>query len=166
MSPLQADEIFACLEKHGVRYVVIGGLAAILHGSPLATFDADICPADDGDNLERLARTLEELGARVRTPDSADGVAFPREAAFLRRIEILNLVTRCGDLDISFQPAGTGGFEDLSRSAVAMSIRGHEIRVASLEDVIRSKEAAGRDKDRRSLPVLHQLLEEIRKRRG
>src|SRR6516162_10090432 len=124
MSPLQADEIFACLERHRVQYILIGGLAAILHGSPLATFDADICPSRDGDNLERLASALEELEARVRTPDSADGVAFPREASFLGRIEILNLVTCRGDLDISFQPAGTGGYEDLSRSAVVMEIRG------------------------------------------
>lgn len=56
MSPLQADEIFACLDRHGVRYVLIGGLAAVLHGSPLATFDADICPAGDTENLHESRR--------------------------------------------------------------------------------------------------------------
>jgi len=66
MRPLQADAILACLEQNGVRYVLIGGLAAILHGSPQATFDADICPARDGDNLEKLATALVQMRARIR----------------------------------------------------------------------------------------------------
>jgi hypothetical protein len=164
MSPLRAEEIFACLDRHGVRYVLIGGLAAVLHGSPLATVDADICPDSEPGNLQRLAEALQELDARIRTPDSEDGVLFPRDAAFLRNVELLNLVTRFGDLDLSFRPAGTEGFPDLAPHAIEMGIRGLRVPVASLEDVIRSKEAADRPKDRRSLPVLRQLLEEIRKR--
>jgi hypothetical protein len=78
LSPLQADEIFACLDRRHVRYILIGGLAAVLQGSPLATFDIGICPARDPDNLRRLAEALEELEARIRTPGDADGVAFPR----------------------------------------------------------------------------------------
>lgn len=166
MSPLQADEIFACLDRHGVRYVVIGGLAAVLHGSPLATFDADICPAREADDLRRLALALEELDARIRTPDAAEGVPFPREAAFLARVQLLNLVTRFGDLDLSFIPSGTEGFEDLVRNALEMMIGSHRVAVAALDDVIRSKEAANRPKDQRTLPVLRQLREELRKRRG
>jgi hypothetical protein len=164
LSPLQADEIFACLDRRQVRYVLIGGLAAVLQGSPLATYDVDICPARDPDNLRRLAEALEELGARIRTPGDADGVAFPREADFLSKVQVLNLVTRFGDFDISLQPSGTKGFEDLSRNSVAIRVRGIEINVATLQDIIRSKEAANRPKDRRSLPLLRQLLEEIRKR--
>jgi len=63
LSPLQAEEIFACLDRHGVRYVLIGGLAAVLQGSPLATFDVDICPARGTDGLRRLAEALAELDA-------------------------------------------------------------------------------------------------------
>jgi hypothetical protein len=110
VSPLQADEIFACLNRHGVRYVVIGGLAAVLRGSPLPTLDVDICPAEDPSNLERLAAALEEMDARVRTPDSSHGVRFPRDAAFLAKVELLNLVTRFGDLDLAFRPSGTAGY--------------------------------------------------------
>ncbi len=164
MSPLQADEIFACLDRRHVRYVLIGGLAAVLHGSPLATFDVDICPARGPDDLRRLAEALEELEAQIRTPDAAEGVPFPREAAFLSKVQVLNLVTRFGDFDISFQPSGTKGFEDLSRNSVAIRVRGIEINVAALQDIIRSKEAANRPKDQRSLPLLRQLLEEIRKK--
>jgi hypothetical protein len=68
-------------------------------------------------------------------------------------------VTRFGDLDLSFRPSGTDGFQDLSRAAADVDIRGHRVSVAALEDVIRSKEAANRPKDQRSLPVLRQLLE-------
>jgi hypothetical protein len=164
MSPLQAEEIFTCLNRHGVLYVVIGGLAAVLHGSPLPTLDVDICPAGDQANLERLASALEEMDARIRTPDSAQGVRFPRDAAFLGTVDLLNLVTRFGDLDLSFRPAGTGGYAEWVPRATEMNIGELRVVVAALADVIRSKEAANRAKDQRTLPVLRLLLEEIRRR--
>jgi hypothetical protein len=164
MNPLQAEEIFASLDRHGVRYVLVGGLAAVLHGSPLPTLDADICPSAEPGNLARLAEALAELEARIRTPDTPEGVAFPQDARFLANVQLLNLVTRYGDLDLSFQPSGTGGYSDLVNRAVEVSIRGVAVPVAALEDVIRSKEAANRPKDQRTLPVLRQLLEELEKR--
>lgn len=144
--------------------MLIGGLAAVLHGSPLPTLDADICPSRDMDNLGRLAAALDDLDARVRTPDTPDGVKFPRDATFLSRIELLNLVTSAGDLDISFTPAGTRGYGDLARKAADVQVYGITVKVAALEDVIRSKEAANRPKDHRTLPTLRQLLDEIRRR--
>jgi hypothetical protein len=147
---LDAEELFACLDRHGVRYVLIGGLAAVLHGSPLPTVDADVCPASDPENLTRLASALAELEARIRTPDVPEGVRFPYDATFLGGVAPLNLVTRAGDLDLSFTPAGTSGFLDLQASAVPMPIRGVTVAVASLEDVIRSKTAANRPKDQRA----------------
>jgi len=164
MSALQADEMFACLDRHGVRYVLIGGLAAVLHGSPLPTLDVDICPSPEQPNLERLAAALQEMDARLRTPDTPEGVRFPCDAGFLGNMQLLNLVTRFGDLDLALRPSGTEGFSDLSRRAVAVNVRGLRVAVASLEDVIRSKEAANRPKDQRALPVLRQLQEEIRRR--
>jgi hypothetical protein len=161
---LQAEKLFACLDRHSVDYVLIGGLAAVVHGSPLPTLDADICPSRDIENLGRLAASLDELEARVRTPDTPDGVKFPRDATFLSRIELLNLVTSAGDLDISFTPAGTEGYADLTSRAAVVQVYGISVRVAALEDVIRSKEAANRPKDHRTLPTLRQLLNEIRRR--
>ena len=155
----QPAEILAALEGHGVRYVVIGGLAATLHGSPVMTTDADICPARERDNLERLARALVEVRARIRTPGVPEGLAFACDATFLSRIEVaLNLSTRFGDLDLSILPSGTGGFEDLHQHAVTMSLMGRPVAVASLADVIRSKEAANRPKDQAALPALRLLL--------
>jgi hypothetical protein len=157
-------EILAALERHGVRYVVIGGLAAVLHGSPVMTTDADICPARERDNLERLAAVLRELRARIRTPGVPGGLVFACDVPFLSRIEaVLNLTTIFGDLDLSFVPSGTGGFEDLTRHAVTMSLTGRTVSVASLEDVIRSKEAANRPKDHATLPTLRLLLETSRR---
>jgi len=75
----------------------------------------------------------------------------------------VNFTTRYGDFDVSFSPAGTEGFEDLSPNADAFNLDGLIVPVASLEDLIRSKEAANRQKDRDQLPTLRALLEEIQR---
>lgn len=164
MVEFRAEEIFDCLERHGVHYVVIGGLAAILHGSPQVTFDADICPERDHENLERLARALTEMAARIRTSDAPAGLPFACDAAFLSRLDLLNLVTRFGDLDIAFEPSGTRGYSELAARALRLRIKERDVAVAALEDVIRSKEAAGRPKDHRTLPLLRQLQSELARR--
>src|SRR5437764_15366733 len=102
--------MFRALEAHAVRYVLIGGLAATLHGLPLRTGDADICPARDAENLERLARALEAMDARIRAPDLEAGVHFACDARFLDGVKLLNLTTRYGDLDIAFSTRGTGEY--------------------------------------------------------
>jgi hypothetical protein len=103
------------------------------------------------------------MGARVRAPSVPDGLPFHCDATFLSGVELLNLVTVHGELDLSFQPSGTAGYPDLVRRALTMDIRGHPASVAALEDVIRSKVAAGRPKDHAALPLLRQLLEQSRK---
>lgn len=165
MKPLDAQSIVVCLNRHGVEFVLIGGLAAVLHGSPQVTFDADICPARHPENLERLAAALREMNARLRAADAPDGLHFPCDAGFLAEVQMLNLVTDHGDLDVSFEPSGTGGYTDLIRNASSMILKDRSVRVAALEDIIRSKEAAGRLKDQAALPILRRLLEEIRKKR-
>jgi hypothetical protein len=155
--------MFRVLERHSVRYLLVGGLAATLHGSPLRTGDADICPAKDRENLERLATALRDLDARVRAPDAPDGLPFDCDARLLASVTVLNLTTRFGDLDICVAPAGTSGYDELERSVVTYDLDGQLVQVASLEDVIRSKEAANREKDRAALPTLRLLLERIRR---
>lgn len=152
------QEILAALDRHGVRYVVIGGLAAILHGAPHVTTDVDIVPEEALRNLERLSEVLRELNAKIRVAGEEDGVPFGHDADSLARVRIWNLVTDRGNLDITFQPSGTYGYEDLRRDAVRMTVRGVEVPVAALADVIRSKEAAGRERDRAILPTLRRIL--------
>lgn len=156
------EAMLRVLDETGVRYVLIGGLAATLYGSPHVTTDVDIAPDRAVENLAALAAALERLDARIRTEGEPGGMAFDRSAAFLERASILNLTTRHGALDLTFEPAGTRGYADLSRGAVTIELRGLEIRVAALSDIIRSKEAAGREKDRLTLPTLRRLLERRR----
>jgi hypothetical protein len=162
---LQPEEILRILERHRVRYVVIGGVGATLHGSPLPTHDTDICPARDSANLDALAAALTELGARIRAPGVPDGLPFACDAAFIGQMNMLNLTTFRGDLDLSFQPSGTEGYVDLARRATPCDLGGGlVVSLASLEDIIRSKEAANREKDKLTLPTLRLLLRKKREK--
>jgi hypothetical protein len=163
---LRAEEIIAILGRHQVRYVVIGGLAAVLHGSPIITADADICPARDKENLRRLADALRDLQARLRVAGQPEGVAFPYDEVFLANVQVLNLTTPYGDLDLSYIPSGTGGYDDLVRDASKISIGSLQVHVASLEDIIRSKEVANREKDRAAVPILRLHLKILREGKG
>ena len=160
-APLRPKEIIATLAEHRVAYVLIGGLAAVLHGSPTVTSDADICPDRSVPNLERLADALRSMHARVRTHAEPDGLEFACDAASLSRMQMVNLTTDFGDFDLSFEPAGYSGYEQLIEHAVEVPVAGTVATVASLADVIRSKEIADRDKDRATLPVLYALQDEI-----
>jgi hypothetical protein len=158
-------KILRVLERHGVRYVLIGAAAARIAGAPVVTEDVDVTPATNRENLERLAAALRELGARLRGSAEPEGVPFPVDAEMLMRAEIWTLTTSAGDLDVCFTPAGTRGYDDLRREASRERLgRGLIVTVASLRDVIRSKEAAGRDKDLAQLPLLRRTLEQIRER--
>lgn len=164
-------EILRALERHGVCYVLIGAAAARIAGAPVVTDDIDVTPATDRANLERLANALRELGARLRSAGDPEGVPFPVDVEMLSTAEMWTLTTSAGDLDVCFRPAGTRGYDDLRREASRQRLgAGLTVTVASLRDVIRSKEAAGRDKDLAQLPLLRRALEQIReherKRRG
>jgi hypothetical protein len=152
------------LARHGVRLVLIGGFAGVIHGSPYVTTDIDIVPEQGAANLRALSTALTELNARVWTQTEPAGVPFDHDLASLASVRIWNLVTDHGRLDITFEPSGTAGYADLARDAVHLSILGAEVDVASLADVIRSKEAADRDKDRLVLPVLRRILAETDER--
>ena len=169
-TPFDPAVMLAALHDTGVRFVLIGGMAAVLHGDVGVTVDIDIAPAYDPDNLERLAAALRALDARIRADGAPQGLPFDCSAGFLRNAgpdAILSLTTRAGALDVAFTPAGTNGYHDLKRDAVAMEpAEGFSILVASLADVIRSKSAADREKDRRALPRLQALLERISRSRG
>jgi hypothetical protein len=157
-----APAIIAALQKHGVRFVVIGGVAAIAHGSPLPTEDVDVTPDRAPDNLEPLVGALNELDAKLRT--EAGDVAFPIDPRMLAGAEMWTLTTRSGDLDLVFDPPGTRGYDDLRRGAVALDLgSGAPVLVAALPDVIRSKEASNREKDRMQLPALRRTLEILRR---
>lgn len=151
------------LVEGDVDFVVIGGIAARLRGAPLLTQDIDITPATDRPNLERLTTALDKLDARLRTSSDPEGVPFPFDPALLESAKVWTLVTRFGDLDLVISPAGTNGYADIVRDAEDLRVAVDPeliVKVASLVDVIRAKEAAGREKDRAALPMLRRTLEE------
>jgi predicted nucleotidyltransferase len=156
--PFDGRSILRVLTDHGVAFILVGGFAATLHGSPLLTRDVDIVPERTTDNLARLSAALTELEARIRVDAEPAGFPFDHDAASLAGVTVLNLRTRYGDLDLTFTPSGTTGYPDLRRDAIELTLAGTHVLVASLADVIRSKAAANRDKDRRALPVLRELL--------
>jgi hypothetical protein len=158
-------ELLGVFERHGVRYVVIGAQAAVIRGVPLVTEDLDVTPARDRENIVRLADALVELEPRLRTSSEPEGLPFPVDPELLATADTWNLTTRLGELDLAFAPAGTGGYDDLRRDATLVELAsGLVVPVASLADVIRSKEAAGREKDRAQLPLMRRTLEETRAR--
>jgi hypothetical protein len=165
--PYRPDEILSVLELHKVLYVVIGGLAAEIHGSPYITRDVDITPARNRENFTRLATALRELEAKLRVVDLDEPLEIRLDERSFEQGTTWTFVTKHGNLDVALLPDGTRGYEDLRRSATREQITDSlEVCVAALSDVIRSKEAAGREKDRAVLPALRQVLERSRIREG
>jgi len=160
-----AERLLETLHDAGVHFVLIGGMAAIIHGDVGVTLDVDIVPEASMRNLESLAEALRVLDARIRTAGEPAGLAFDISGSFLANhapAGILNLTSNAGDLSLTFRPSGTAGYRDLKRDAIEIAIDDREtvrIWVSSLADIIRSKEAAGREKDRTALPRLRRLLE-------
>ncbi len=157
--------ILATLERHRVRYVVVGGIAAQIAGAPINTRDLDVTPARDRENLVRLAAALDELGAQIVLEDAPPDVKISLDADTIASFASLATSTPHGRLDIVLAPTGTRGYDDLVRAATEELITddGLVVSVASLADVVRSKAAAGRPKDVAQLPLLREALEQIRR---
>lgn len=160
----QPDVMLRSLASHGVAFIVVGGLAAQAHGSPSLTGDLDICYARDSDNLARLAATLEELAA-IRRGLPADAPRMPPlDARTLRAGGLFTLTTSAGDFDLLATPDPDLDFDRLKVTAVSTTVAGHPVLVASLDDLIAMKRAAGRPKDRIELEILGALREELDRR--
>jgi hypothetical protein len=162
--------ILATLDRHTVDYVIIGGFAAELHDVAIPpTRDIDITPASDVENLRRLSEALNELDARFRVVDGPpEGVEIPDGITpeWLRSMITVALTTSAGPFDVCMRPDGTAGFDDLIQGRQWLAYGDSEVPVASLEDVIRSKEAVGRQKDLLVIPALRAHLARSRRQLG
>lgn len=151
------------LESHEVEYVLIGGVASALHGAPFTTVDLDAVPAPESSNLDRLAAALDDLDAVLRDAETPEGIRIEWSGHLLKKaladFRFLRFDTRHGYLDLLHRPAGTKGFSDLARDAIDLDLGTVRVRVAALEDIIRTKQAAGRPRDLEQLPTLRRLLE-------
>jgi hypothetical protein len=151
------------LVAHRVDFVVIGGIAARLWGSPTVTRDLDICYARTQANHERLAAALQQVHAKLR--GVSEHVPFRLDARTLTAGDSFTFKSDVGDVDCLGTPTGTGGYDDLKAGAELVDVDGLKVWVTSLMDLIEMKRAAGRNKDRVELEVLGALRDERARRR-
>jgi hypothetical protein len=160
MNAFDPEKIVRALARRKVAYVLVGASAARLYGFPRLTAGADITPATDRVNLQRLAAALRDLRARVYTESVPDGLPFSCDAETLSRASLWNLITRAGRVDIMFKPSGTAGYTDLVASASTFQVFGITLRAASLKDILRSKLASGRLQDQLDATVIQEMLKQ------
>ena len=143
--------------------MLVGGLAAQAHGAERGTKDADICPEWSTANLERLAASLTELRARLKIGEgSIETLEVQIDARTIHGLEIGAWRTVAGDVDVLLGIPRESRFEllryeQLIEYATELDVDGLRILVASLDDIIRSKEIANRPKDRAALEELRSL---------
>ncbi len=168
---LNTGAILRALINYDVEFVLVGGIASAGHGSTRLTKDLDVCPAWTDANLDRLALALRSLGAMLKIGEgSVDVIAVELDASFIRRLEIGAWRTRAGDIDVLLGiPQQSrwqlAQYEHLKQHAVAVKIESAHVLIASLEDIVRSKEIADRPKDQEALPELRELLSKQRSSR-
>jgi hypothetical protein len=146
------------LSQSGVDFIIVGGVAANLHGALRTTLDLDVVYSRRRENLERLAAALAPYQPYLRGAPA--GLPFVLDVPTVERGLNFTLTTALGDLDLLGEVAGGGGFEELQPHAETIQLGGHDCRVVSLPALIRLKRAAGRGKDREALAELEALLEE------
>ena len=159
---LRPDRILSILVQHEVRFVVIGGLAGNLRGTPVVTHDLDVCYARQDEDLASMAAVLQAVHARLRMVGDGTGVAAPLDDRSLRLGDTFTLKTDFGPFDIVGTPSGTRGYEDLAAGATRFDPGADMlVHVASVDDLIRMKRASARTKDIAQLAHLEALREEI-----
>lgn len=153
---------FRVLLRHGVRFVVIGGVAGRQWGSPLITHDTDICYERTAANYQALVSALKEMNATLRGAPA--GLPFQLDAKTIAFGDSFTFETTMGPLDCLGTPSGTSGYPDLMKSATQVEIDdGVSVYFCSLDDLMRMKRAANRPKDRIELEILAAVKEEREK---
>jgi len=147
----------------GVEFILVGGVAAVLNGAPVNTFDVDIVHSRTAANINRLLAVLESLDAVSRIQPER---RLKPDASHLTGTGHLNLITRLGPLDVLCTVGQNLAYEDLLSHSAEMDIGGGiRVRVLNLETIIAIKESLGGDKDRAVLPILRRTLE-LKKKTG
>lgn len=152
--PFDPSRIFAALDRAGVDYVTIGGVAALGHGSRRITLDVDIAPAPRPENYLRLATALADLGVIAEAVDSGFRDLDPADPVDLARATNLRIRTEAGGLDVLNAPAGAAPYADLRARSILIEVSGVPVRIVALDDLIAMKRAAGRPQDVRDIAEL------------
>jgi hypothetical protein len=153
--PLDLSRLLEALARHGVDYLVIGGVAVQVHGHRRTTMDLDVTPEPSPENMRRLAGALEELDARPLDPGLATGEVSVTDPDRLALAAIVPpLMTRHGQIHILKEPKGARPFDQMRKAALVVEVDGIKIPIVSLKDLIRMKRAAGRPADRDDIAAL------------
>ena len=145
------------LGEYQVKCVIVGGVAAAIHGSLLLTNDLDVCYARDATNLQQLATALRSVHARLR--NVPEGLPFILDDETLKKGLNFTFATDVGDLDLLGEVAGVGHYEDVLADAVTVELFNYRFAVIDIAKLITAKRAAGRPKDLISLPELEAIQE-------
>ena len=152
------DELFAIVRRFReaeIEFVLIGGLAMVAHGCTHYTGDADFSFATDDENCDRIAALLQPYRPRPLAWSPSNPFTIGR--SHLQNLRFLNLKTALGDIDLLSLPAGVESYAGLRERASVLDMGGYTVRVASVDDLIAMKKAAGRPKDERHLMELQAL---------
>lgn len=155
--PSDPVEVFRALNEHDVDYLIIGGVAVQAYGHVRTTQDVDVIVAPDARNLERLAAALEQLRARLKGVDAHLLSIDPTDATQLRAGANFGLATRAGGLDVwtdAVELKGARSWEEMRERAVTAKVGEQSLRFVHLDDLIRMKLAAGREKDLQDIAAL------------
>ena len=154
-------ETLPLLLRHGVRFILIGGGAATVHGSARITYDVDVVYARDADNVKRLVAALSTCQPYLR--GAPPGLPFRWDERTIHSGLNFTLTTTLGDVDLLGEVVGGGNYEQLLPFTEELTAFGITCRVVTLERLIQLKRAAGRPKDLEAIAELQALLEERRK---
>jgi hypothetical protein len=152
------------LSGAGIDYIIVGGVAAGIHGALRTTLDLDVVYARSPENITRLVTALEPFHPYLRGAPA--GLPFRLDAGTLERGLNFTLTTTLGDLDLLGEVTGGGQYDALQASAEIVELEGFQCLVVSLPKLIALKRAAGRGKDREALAELEALLEERNRSKG
>ena len=155
-------QIIPPLVRSKVDFILIGGMAGILHGSARVTFDVDLVYSRTHENIERLGAALAPHGPYLR--DAPPNLPFSWDAKTISDGLNFTLTTNLGDLDLFGEVAGRETYQDLLTHSVEIDAFGVRFRCVDLPTLIRIKEAAARPKDREAVAELRVLLEESEKK--
>lgn len=162
--PLQPRPLLQALDRQGVDFVLVGGVAGLAHGSSYPTYDLDIAYSRDRQNLRRLVDALREIGVTLRGAPA--DLPFQLEAETLANGANFTFETAFGSFDILGDVAGVKSYDELRRGSKVEEVFGMQVRIASLDHLIAMKRAANRAKDHLMVMEYVELADEIRKRDG
>ena len=156
---IQLEPILKSLTEAEVEFVIVGGVAITAHGSAYLTQDLDFCYLRTNENLKKIVESLSEFSPRFR--GFPENLPFVFDISTLRNGTNFTFKTQIGDVDLLGEVAGVGNYKDVFENSEFKELFGFQVRVLTIDGLIKAKTAAGRTKDLLVLPELEALREAL-----